>query len=168
MENTNLNERQKLFFKNLSSFIDEDVSFYGSVKRWDYFPGKSDIDVDIFTDNESKTSRLLTHYLHLERSKAKQIVYKIDDRIIYGHKVAYTDPVDSTNIEFFIYNNKYKDIITEDHKQFNELTIYGTVVMIILKCIYHYLPIISTDTYKQVKKWLINPNTEPRFIQVDN
>lgn len=88
--------------------------------------------------------------------------------MIYGHKVAYTNPADDTNIEFFIYNNKDKSIIMEDHKQFNELSIYGLVIMIILKCIYYYLPIMSMDMYKQLKKWLINPNTEPRFIQVDN
>ncbi|MFY7729895.1 MAG: nucleotidyltransferase domain-containing protein [Flavobacterium sp.] len=166
MENANLNEEQKIFFKNLSIFIDEDLFFYGSVKRCDYFPGKSDIDVDIFTDNEAKTARLLTNYLHLERSKVKKIVYKIDNKMIYGHKVAHTD--NNTNIEFFIYNTKYKHIIMKDHTQFNELTIYGTIMMVILKCMYYYLPIMSTDTYKQLKKWLINPNTEPRFIQVDN
>lgn len=42
-------------FQRLSSYLDKKLLFFGSVQRDDYFPGSSDIDVDVFTDNVPST-----------------------------------------------------------------------------------------------------------------
>ena len=49
METTkhNLPDDVKQFFNGLSNYLNTQLLFYGSVQRSDYFPGKSDIDVDI-------------------------------------------------------------------------------------------------------------------------
>ena len=45
--NNSLPNDVNVFFKELSDYIDTPLYFYGSVQRNDYFPGNSDIDVDI-------------------------------------------------------------------------------------------------------------------------
>ena len=57
----------KKFFYNLSEYLDTKLLYYGSVQRSDYVPGKSDIDVVIFTDNEFSLMNKLQHYLHLNK-----------------------------------------------------------------------------------------------------
>ena len=57
---------EKDFFTNLRNYIDKPLYFYGSIQRNDYFPGKSDIDIAIFTDNETSTIFLLGNYLNLD------------------------------------------------------------------------------------------------------
>ena len=53
--NNKLPDDVEKFFKSLSKYIEKPLYFYGSVQRSDYFPGSSDIDVDIFTDNVNST-----------------------------------------------------------------------------------------------------------------
>ena len=45
-----LSKNEKKFFEELSNYLETPILFFGSIQRSDYFPGKSDIDVDIFTD----------------------------------------------------------------------------------------------------------------------
>ena len=40
---------EKTFFNKMSNYIGEPIYFFGSIQRSYYVPGKSDIDVDIFT-----------------------------------------------------------------------------------------------------------------------
>jgi polyribonucleotide nucleotidyltransferase len=37
----------QVFFNKLSEYLDTKLLFYGSIQRSDYFPGSSDIDVDV-------------------------------------------------------------------------------------------------------------------------
>ena len=79
MENTKnvLPDHNRHFFKDLSEYLDTKLYFFGSVQRPDYFPGKSDIDVDLFTNNESSTIMKLQHFLGIEKYKFKKFVYKL-------------------------------------------------------------------------------------------
>jgi predicted nucleotidyltransferase len=57
---------QTSFFNRLSTYLDTKLYFFGSIQRQDYFPESSDIDVDIFTDNESATIVQMMNFLHVE------------------------------------------------------------------------------------------------------
>jgi hypothetical protein len=46
---------EKTFFNKMSNYIGEPIFFFGSIQRSDYFPGLSDIDIDIFTFDEKTT-----------------------------------------------------------------------------------------------------------------
>ena len=69
MENTKnkLPENVNVFFNKLSDYLDTKLLFYGSVQRGDYFPGSSDIDVDIFTDNVNSTVTKMQHFLYTKK-----------------------------------------------------------------------------------------------------
>jgi predicted nucleotidyltransferase len=79
----------KQFFDKLSSYLETKLYFYGSVQRNDYFPNSSDIDVDIFTDNESSTILKLQNFLKVKRSDFKRIVYRLHrtDQLVTGTKL---------------------------------------------------------------------------------
>lgn len=64
------------FLNNLSEYLQTPLYFYGSIQRYDYFPGKSDIDIDIFTDNEKSTISKLSNYLQIDKKIQKSSVEK--------------------------------------------------------------------------------------------
>jgi len=57
--------RTQHFFNSLSNYLDTKLYYFGSIQRADYFPQGSDIDVDIFTDNEQATMIQMQHFLQL-------------------------------------------------------------------------------------------------------
>lgn len=165
LENKRLTEKQKIFFNNLSMYISKPLYFYGSIKRTDYIPGKSDIDLAIFTDNESSTIQKLCNFLNVKKSDFKKTVYKINSNMVYGYKIQHEDESNEINVEVAIYNNKYKELVLED--QINTtLPFYITMVLYIVKLLFYNLKLISKEMYKRIKRFLMNKNDELKFIEV--
>ena len=79
------------FFNSLSNYLDTKIYYYGSIQRIDYFPNSSDIDVDIFTDNEQSTISKLQNFLGIERHEFKKFIYKLHKTnvLVHGCKVKY-------------------------------------------------------------------------------
>jgi hypothetical protein len=159
---------ENIFFENISQYIDKELYFYGSIQRSDYLKGKSDIDVDIFTENENSTIQKLCTFLNLKRSDFRKIIYKTNNTLIYGYKSKYKDEINKINVEISIYNEKYKSLVLYDHNNGNYLPFYITFLLFIIKILYYNLGIISDMFYKRCKQFLMNPNDELRFILVDN
>ena len=67
--NNNLSEYASDFFNRLRDFLHTKIYFYGSILRPDYLQGKSDIDVDIFTENEARTISQMSAFLHIPKKK---------------------------------------------------------------------------------------------------
>ena len=124
---------QKEFFDKLKNYINLPIYFYGSIQRNDYFPGKSDFDIDIFTDNETSTIYQLCNFLNLKKSDFKKSVYKINDNVIYGYKVKYKDETKQFKIEMGLYDEKFKEIVMKDHLKDFDLPLYMSVILIIIK-----------------------------------
>ena len=162
-----LTDKQRDFFNKLSLYIDKPLYFYGSIHRVDYLPGKSDIDVDIFTDNESSTIHMLCNYLNINKSEFRKSFYKINSTVVRGFKAKYKDEYNNIETELSVYNNKYKNIVLDDHNRCRSLPIYISVLLIIVKFFYYTLGIMSKDMYKQIKLHLMNPGSEFKFILVD-
>ena len=59
----NLPENIRQFFQQMQNYLGTSIYFYGSLMRNDYFHGKSDIDIDIFTENETSMIFRLSHFL---------------------------------------------------------------------------------------------------------
>ena len=163
-----LTQNEKIFFENISQYIDKDIYFYGSIQRTDYINGKSDIDIDIFTENENSTIYKLCNFLNLKRSNFRKIIYKSNNTLIYGYKSKYIDEINKINVEISVYNEKYKPIILHEHNNGCFLPFYITILLFIIKILYYNLGIISDMSYKRWKQFLMNPNDELRFILIDN
>ena len=160
----------KKFFYNLSDYLDTKLLYYGSVQRADYVPGKSDIDVDIFTDNEKSIISKMQHFLELPKSKFKKVVWIIDDVEVHGYKLTYKNPEEKIRAEFSIYNEKFKSLVLKEHTKKMVLPIYITILLKILKFFFYTVPILSRDMYRGCKDYLLtealgySPN---KFVVLD-
>lgn len=163
--NKRLTDKQKVFFNDLSIYIDHPIYFFGSINRIDYFPGKSDIDVVIFTDNESRIIQMLCNFLNIKRNDIRKSIYRINSTIVRGYKAIYKD--DNIEVEIVIYNNKDKIIVLDDNNKCSNLPLYIYIILIIVKFFYYNLSIISQDIYRKVKLNLMNSDGKRRFILVD-
>ena len=78
MENTKnkLLPYESDFFDKLSNYLETPLYFYGSIQRDDYFPGKSDIDVDIFTENMHSTISKMQNFLNVDKNNFIKFVNK--------------------------------------------------------------------------------------------
>ena len=86
-----LTSYEQIFFDDLRNYIDKPIYFYGSIQRNDYLPGKSDIDIDIFTDNEHSTIYSLCNFLNLKRSdfikSTKKLLKDIKPNILMKYTI---------------------------------------------------------------------------------
>jgi len=164
MENTKnkLSSYEIIFLNKLKQYINSPLYFYGSIQRNDYIKGTSDIDVSIFTDNESSTMFKLNTFLNLEnnkhKTKLKKIILKskLNNELIYGYKLLYIDTLNKLRIEFLIYNIKYKTEILNDHKVKIDIPYYISALLMIIKVLYYYLNIITKEQLKYFKRILLS------------
>ena len=162
-----LTPEQRKFFDRLRNYINKPIYFYGSIQRNDYFPGKSDLDIDIFTDNEASTIHAMCNFLSLKKSDFKKSVYKVNNTIIYGYKAKYEDEENKIKVEIGLYNEKVKSIIMKDHLKDFELPFYTSIVLILIKFLFYNLQIISKESYKRLKRLILNDNDELKFVLLD-
>lgn len=160
-----LNDKQREFVYNLSQYINTPLIFYGSILRNDFVPNKSDIDIAIFTDNENSIIYKLSDFFNIEKTDFKKIIYKINSKVAYGYKYMYDNQ--DIKIEISIYNNKFKKIISDDYVICENLPYYISWMLIILKCLYYHLGIISYYVYAKCKGLLMNSLKDTQFMLLD-
>jgi len=150
-----LPEKISNFFNNLSDVLDTKLLFFGSVQRNDYFPGNSDIDVDVFTDNVKSTITKMQYYLHLSKAEFKRFVWHLNDKnktLAKGYKVMYRSPDGTFSAEFSIYNQKFKQSILDEHLHKTSLPFYASWMLVILKFLYYKLNLMDKKTFGFLKK----------------
>jgi predicted nucleotidyltransferase len=167
-----LSSYEKNFFDKLRNYIDKPIYFYGSIQRDDYFSQKSDIDIDIFSDNEISTLHMVQNFLNLGKNEFKKSVYKMDktNKVIPGYKGKYIDLKHNLNVEISVYNDKYKDDILEEHLSKFNLPFYIIFILIILKILHYNLGILPIVYYSKFKKLLTNycyDNNTAAFVIID-
>ena len=159
MEQTkyNLQPHIKDWFANLSDVLETKLLYFGSIQRGDYFPGKSDIDVDVFTDNIKRTMLKLQHFLQINPAKFKRFVWNLPTKnVVYGHKVMYKDASGDFSVEFSIYDEKYRDHVIKEHMDKITLPFYIIWALIILKTLHYKLHLINKDVFRYCKKKLLS------------
>jgi predicted nucleotidyltransferase len=151
-----LPQKIKDFFIKMRNYIDDELYFYGSVTRSDYVPGKSDIDVAIFTDNESSTISKLQHFLHVKRNAFEKLIWKLNGTMIYGYKIK-CDKYTDINCEIAIYNNEFKEVLIDEFvKPTQNASIIITILLHIVKLFYYKIPLLPTQTYIYLKRTILN------------
>jgi hypothetical protein len=159
-----LSENQKIFLNSLSNYIDDEIYLYGSIRRIDYIPDKSDLDIDLFTDNENSLIYKLCNLLHLKKNEFKKVVYKIDNHIVYGYKTKYENKDTHLSIEISIYNRKDRGTIIRQHGKADKLPYVILCLLYIVKVCYYKLGILSNEVYSKMKNFLIHMSNECNFI----
>ena len=167
-----LSSYEESFFDKMKNYISKPIYFYGSIQRDDYFPQLSDIDIDIFTDNEYSTLQSLQNYLHLNNGDFKKILYKMDKTniVVPGYKSKYIDETNKLTIEISIFNEKFKEEIIREHQSKFNMPFYITVFLVLLKILHYNLEILPIYYYSLFKKYLTNAcydNNKAEFIIFD-
>jgi hypothetical protein len=142
------------YFSNLQKYIDTELYFYGSIKRYDYFQKGSDIDITLITDNVHSTLSKLQNYLNIKKTEIKKIYQKFYIRsksIVVGYKIKYEDKERNFSFDILIYDEKYRKPVLENLNDINNLPGYMIVILIIIKMLYYSLGIISKDIYLYLK-----------------
>jgi hypothetical protein len=167
-----LPQKTKDFFYHLSDYLDTKLLYFGSVQRSDYVPGKSDIDVDVFTENEYSLMTKMQHFLHVSKKDFKKVAWILNGIPIYGYKLNYVNEKKGINAEFSIYNEKFKEFILLEHNKKQELPFYITVLLYILKFFYYQFPILDKKTFGFYKRFILNnllgDPTNTRFLVLDS
>lgn len=158
METTknDLPKNVKDFFYQLGDYLDTKLLYFGSVQRSDYVPGKSDIDVDIFAENEYSLMVKMQHFLHVGKKDFKKVVWIIKDTPTYGYKLKYENEKEGINAEFSIYNDRFKDIILSEHNAKKVLPFYVSILLYILKFFYYQVPLLDKKRYAYYKRVILN------------
>jgi len=168
-----LTQDEKNFFYKLSNYLDTKLYYFGSVQRGDYFPSSSDIDVDIFTNNENNTILKLMNFLNVEKSDFKRFVWKLDKnnhKLAYGYKLMYKNAEEKFCVEFSIHNEKYKDYILNEHNGKKDIPFYATILLIIIKFLFYTLNIIPPSWYIQSKSFILSTlifKKQDHFVVID-
>lgn len=153
-----ITDYQYNFLKKMEQYIDQKLIFFGSVTRIDFIKNKSDIDVAILSDNVDATLKKLQNFLHIKNSKIRKSIQKFhnySDNLIYGYKINYDDEVNNLYLEILINNKKDEKVINEFIKDNNNIPFYITIILYILKIMYYYLNILSYDTFRSIKHYLM-------------
>ena len=167
---------EKTFFNKMSNYIGEPIYFFGSIQRCDYFPGLSDIDIDIFTFDEKTTLMKLQKFLDMDKSDFKKFVYKIDKKgnkineVVVGYKTKYIDTENSLTVEISVFNEKYKETILTEHKSKFNLPFYITWFLMFLKVLHYNLGILPIYYYSLIKKIITNTfydGNKSEFVVID-
>jgi hypothetical protein len=162
----------KDFFYKLSDYLDTKLLYFGSVQRSDYVPGKSDIDVDVFTENEYSLMNKMQHYLHVSKNDFKKVAWILDDVPIYGYKLKYKNKKDNIYAEFSIYNEKFKELVINEHKSKFVLPFYITMILCVLKFFYYQIPLLSKQTFSDIKRFTLNTaigsDSDTRFLVLNS
>ena len=152
-----LTSEQMKFFKKLSNYLDTKLYYYGSIQRNDYFFGTSDIDVCIFTNNNTETKHKLLSFLGLKKNEYKKIVYKLQqsNKLVYGYKIKYKNEEKNINVEFAIYNENDKKEVLKEHNFKRELPFYISWLLIMNKFLYYNLQIMPKKMYYDFKHFIM-------------
>ncbi len=154
----NLTEYDYQFLTNLQRYIDTELIFFGSIKRCDFFIGKSDIDIAIITDNVESVKKKLQNYLNIGKSKIKTSMQKIpnSNKLVYGYKINFDDNVNNLYLEIIIYDEQYRTFIMNNIEKTTNLPFYITIIYFILKFLTYSLPILPGDILKYCKNFVMN------------
>jgi hypothetical protein len=167
-----LPQNVKNFFYHLSDYLDTKLLYFGSVQRSDYVPGKSDIDVDVFSENEYSLMIKMQHFLHVTKKDFKKVAWILNGIPIYGYKLNYVNKKEGINAEFSIYNEKFKEFIIPEHNKKQVLPIYITFLLYILKFFYYQFSILDKKTFSLYKRFILNTlygeDSNTRFLVLDS
>jgi len=167
-----MSPNMQIFFKKLSDYLDTKIYYFGSIQRADYFPGVSDIDAVICSDNISSIIIKMQNFLNVNKHDFSKFVYRLHktNKMVHGYKIEYEDLQNNIYTEISIYNEKDKDAVLLEHNSKIDIPYYVVCLLIIIKFIYYKLGLMSKKVYIKLKKFIMNYMVEGKdveFVSVD-
>ena len=157
-----LNKNQYNYFLQLKENINLPLYFFGSITRCDYIKDKSDLDIEIFTDNfDSILLQIEILFDFYKRKKERYfIIFEINNIPFSGYKYWFEDTKLNISFDFTIYNTACQNSILHHRNIEKNIPYLLVIFLIIIKILYYHLNIINKNTYSCIKKhfWVLyNP-----------
>ena len=166
-----LTKPQYDFFYELKKYIELPIYFIGSILRYDYFKGYSDLDVMIFSSDVDSTKLKIKHFLNMDK-KDKFIFLRINKLPISGYKFYYNNSFKGEkkidfDLTIFKENTKKQFLIMS--KKHSDISFLCIIYFLIIKILYYHIGIIDKHMYKDLKDffWENNNGFNPIFINYD-
>ena len=150
-----LTKYQYDYFTELKEHIDLPIYFYGSISREDYVKNKSDLDVEVFTNNIKATKIKIEHLFNYYQIKNENrfIAFDFNNKPISGYKYFFKDEIRGLQFDFIIFNKSCEDILLHQHKIIEtQLPFLCSVFLIVMKFLYYNLNIINKETMVYIKR----------------
>jgi len=146
-----LDKKEYDFFCRFQQQLELPLYFIGSINRSDFMKGKSDLDIEVFSENVTSTKYQIEYLFNYYKKKdPKYIVFKIHGMPISGYKYY----LKNTGIffDFTIYKKESQEIVLHQRKIENDIPLVLTIFLIVIKYLYYYLYIINSAQYSFIKK----------------
>jgi predicted nucleotidyltransferase len=153
------------YFIDLKEYVDGDIVVYGSILRTDYIEGYSDIDIAIFTENETSTITKLQHFLKVPKQSFRRIEWKLNGHAIHGNKIKYNKENKEHPIkyEISIYGTQFKPYLLQEYNRPSNWSAITLLLLYIIKYIHYVLGIINQSQYASLKRRIMNANVDSEF-----
>ena len=156
-----LTQPQYDFFYELKEYVELPIYFIGSILRYDYFKGYSDLDVIIFSPDIDSIKLKIKHFLNINKVQ------------ISGYKFYYNDSFKGEKqIDFdltIFKENTKKTLIDFKKQQYNVPNLY-IIYFLIIKTLHYYIGIIDKNMYSTLIDIVWNSANfgfNPIFINYD-
>ena len=165
-----LDKKEYDFFYRLEQQLELPLYFIGSITRYDYIKGKSDLDIEVFSENIASTKHKIDYLLDyfLKKKEPKYIVFKINDIPMSGYKYYFQN--ENFSFDFTIYKKESQELLLYQRNIETNIPFYLTFFLITVKYLYYYLNIISNNQYSFIKKkiWVLYNSEKTASETYDN
>jgi len=149
-----LDEYKYNFLVDLQNHLNQDLIFYGSINRMDYFKNNSDIDIAIITDNTHSVLFKIQHYLNVDKTNIKKIYQQFNKKttnIVRGYKIKYKDVENNFRFDLVVYDEKYRTFVLDNIYKHNTMPILLSALLCILKFLFYKLYLFPKSFFMQIK-----------------
>ena len=142
------------FLLDLQTHLNQELIFFGSINRMDYFKNNSDIDIAIITDNTHSVLFKIQHYLNVDKTNIKKIYQQFNKKttnIVRGYKIKYKDVENNFKFDLVVYDEKYRPFVLDNIYKHNTMPIVLSALLCILKFLFYKLYLFPKSFFMQIK-----------------
>ena len=142
------------FLLDLQTHLNQELIFFGSINRMDYFKNNSDIDLAIITDNTHSVLFKIQHYLNVDKTNIKKIYQQFNKKttnIVRGYKIKYKDVDRNFRFDLVVYDEKYRPFVLDNIYKHNTMPIVLSALLCILKFLFYKLYLFPKSFFMQLK-----------------
>ena len=151
-----LTKQQIDYLEEIQHYIGCPFYYYGSIERIDYLPGKSDIDIDIFTPNLYSTMFKLRQFLLIPETEIKSIKWRTRRPIVATfncHKIKFDNGI--VKLELNIYDEQYKNTLLGVRELKRKIPMAVLMLVYTIKSMYYNTNFIPTSYIVTFKKFVM-------------
>lgn len=163
-----LTDAQRAFFQVVRQSVTglrwRDIYVYGSIRRADYIPGKSDLDVDVFSAAPMVAVRELQQALHIMPKDVHAFRYRIEGKLVSGTKLNYKSELGDVEAEISVYASSDQARVEKEHAAGANLPSWMVFFLMLVKTLYYRLGVMPLSWYVECKRRIMNEQGKVKFV----